>query len=62
MQNELRFPWTYFLFNNLIYFELTENSNSSLRDEVLSNILANQTENNNYVAKDPVLSRGTNCN
>ena len=44
------------------FVELTDNSTSSIRDEVLSNILANQSESNiqSDPAKDPVLSRGTN--
>ena len=54
----------------MFLFELTDNSTSGIRDEVLTNILANQSEPlilanqsadyNNYPAKEPVLSRGTN--
>ena len=40
-------------------YELTEDSTSGLRDEVLSNILTNQVNNNNYGMKEPALSRGT---
>ena len=54
----------------MFLFELTDNSTSDMRDDVLTNILTNQSEPlilanqsadyNSYPTKEPVLSRGTN--